>query len=308
MPGEVLPAARAAGAGTDEMSAMNEYARIDRVAVRHARQVFRDAPRPDEWRALNFTAPPEPDLAVEQSDAFSALLRDAGASLLELPPQDHLTMDAVYTRDASLVTPGGIVLCAMGKAARQGEPAAQGDAFRAAGIKVIGAIEPPGTLEGGDVVWFDERTVAVGRGYRTNDEGIRQLRACLGSNVDVIVVPLPHYRGPQDVFHLMSILSPVDGNLAVVYSPLMPVVFREWLLERGLRLVEVPDEEFESMGANVLALAPRRVVMLDGNPVTRARLEAAGAEVMTYDGSEISIKGGGGPTCLTRPLARGAQS
>lgn len=290
------------------MSGMNEYARIDRVALRHARQVFTDAHRLTEWRALHFTAPPEPDLAVEQSDAFRALLRAAGASILELPPLDHLTMDAVYTRDASVVTADGIVLCAMGKAARQEEPAAQGDAFRSAGIRVIGAIEPPGTLEGGDVVWFDERTVAVGRGYRTNDEGIRQLRAYLGPDVDVIVVPLPHYRGPQDVFHLMSILSPVDGNLAVAYSPLMPVVFREWLLERSMRLVEVPDEEFETMGANVLALAPRRVVMLEGNPVTSARLEAAGVEVTTYDGSEISVKGGGGPTCLTRPLTRGARS
>jgi N-dimethylarginine dimethylaminohydrolase len=126
----------------------------------------------------------------------------------------------------------------------------------------------------------------------------------VGDDVDVVVVPLPHHRGPGDVFHLMSILSPVDENLAVVYSPLMPVPFREWLANRGIGFVEVPPEEFESMGANVLALGPRRGVMLDGNPVTRARLEAAGAEVSTYDGSEISLKGGGGPTCLTRPLVR----
>ena len=121
-----------------------------------------------------------------------------------------------------------------------------------------------------------------------------------------MVVPLPHHRGPDDVFHLMSIVSPVDADLAVVYSPLMPVPFRDWLGGRGIRLVEVPDEEFLSMAANVLATGPRRVVMLEGNPVTRARLEAAGADVATYDGSEISVKGGGGPTCLTRPLARGA--
>jgi N-dimethylarginine dimethylaminohydrolase len=174
----------------------------------------------------------------------------------------------------------------------------------ALGVPIIGAIEPPGLLEGGDVVWFDAQTAAVGRGYRTNDAGIAQLRAFLGDGVDVIVVPLPHYRGPADVFHLMSIISPVDADLAVVYSPLMPVPFREWLCRRGVRLVEVPDEEFESMGSNVLALAPRRCLMLDGNPVTRARLEAAGATVITYDGSEISVKGGGGPTCLTWPLLR----
>lgn len=288
------------------MSAMNEYAALDLVALRHARHAFSGPQRIEtEWRALNFSAPPEPALAAEQSDALTAVLRAGGADVMELPPADSLTMDAIYTRDASIVTPRGIVLCSMGKAARAHEPAAQGDAFRACGLNVIGAIEPPGTLEGGDVVWFDERTVAVGRGYRTNDHGIRQLRDFAGPGVEVVVVALPHYRGPTDVFHLMSILSPIDNDLAVVYSPLMPVVFREWLLARAFRLVEVPDEEFESMGTNVLALAPRRALMLDGNPVTRARLEAAGAEVLTYDGSEISLKGGGGPTCLTRPLVRG---
>ncbi len=215
-------------------------------------------------------------------------------------------MDAMYVRDASVVTPHGVLLGRMGKPAREIEPAWQARAFKVLGVKVAGLIEPPGRLEGGDVVWFDEHTVAVGRGYRTNDEGINQLRSVLGDRTNVVVVPLPHYRGSADVFHLMSMLSPVDRDLAVVYSPLMPVPFREWLVDRGVRFVEVPDEEFESMGANVLAIAPRRCVMLEGNPVTRARLEAAGAEVLTYAGSEISVKGGGGPTCLTRPLVRNA--
>ncbi|MEO5717820.1 MAG: arginine deiminase family protein, partial [Chthoniobacterales bacterium] len=151
----------------------------------------------------------------------------------------------------------------------------------------------------------DQRTLAVGRGYRTNDSGIAQLRDLLGDTIDeLIIVALPHWRGVSDVFHLMSILSPVDRDLAVVYSPLMPVPFREQLLERGMSLVEVPDEEFESMGANVLALGQRQCLMVAGNPVTRARLEAAGAAVLEYEGSEVSRKGGGGPTCLTRPLAR----
>jgi len=169
---------------------------------------------------------------------------------------------------------------------------------------VIGAIEPPGLLEGGDVAWMDERTLAVGHGYRTNDEGIRQLRAILGDAIDVLVVPLPHWRGPGDVFHLMSIYSPVDSDLAVVSSPLMPVPFREALLDRGIALVEVPGDEFDTMGANVLAIAPRVCIMLRGNPKTRERLERAGAEVFEYEGQEISLKGGGGPTCLTRPLER----
>jgi N-dimethylarginine dimethylaminohydrolase len=286
---------------------MNEYGELRRVALKHARDAFAGRAE-QEWRALNFTAPPHFDLAVRQYDAFRELFRAAGARIEEFPPNPGLTLDAIYVRDASIVTPRGIVLCRMGKAAREQEPAAQRRAFEALGVTVAGAIEAPAQIEGGDVVWFDERTVAVGRGYRTNDAGIDQFRRFLGPGVDVIVVPLPHYRGPADVFHLMSIVSPVDADLAVVYSPLMPVPFREWLCERGIRFVEVPDEEFDSMGTNVLALGPRRCVMLDGNPVTRARLEAAGADVSVYDGSEISVKGGGGPTCLTRPLERGTSA
>jgi N-dimethylarginine dimethylaminohydrolase len=155
------------------------------------------------------------------------------------------------------------------------------------------------------VLWLNEQTLVVGRGYRTNEAGIRQLRGFVGANVEVVLVPLPHWRGPGDVFHLMSVISPVDADLAVVYSPLLPVMFREWLLDLGYRLIEVPDNEFLSMGTNVLAVAPRRVIMLDGNPKTRAGLEEAGVDVLVYAGEEISVKGGGGPTCLTRTIARG---
>jgi N-dimethylarginine dimethylaminohydrolase len=289
--------------------AFNEYGELRRVALKHARDAFSGAGRQDdEWRALNFTAPPNLERAVLQYDTFQELFRAASVRIEELPPDSGLTLDSIYVRDASILTPRGVLLCRMGKAARQREPDAQRRAFEALGLTVAGAIEEPGQIEGGDVAWFDERTIAVGRGYRTNDAGIDQLRGVLGRSVDVIVVPLPHYRGPADVFHLMSIVSPVDADLAVVYSPLMPVPFREWLCARGIRLIEVPDQEFESMGTNVLAVAPRRCVMLDGNPVTRARLEAAGVQVFVYDGSEISIKGGGGPTCLTRPLERAAHT
>ena len=170
---------------------------------------------------------------------------------------------------------------------------------------MLGTITAPGTLEGGDVAWLDEHTLAVGHTYRSNEEGIRQLTALLKPlGVQVITVPLPHYKGPSDVFHLMSILSPVDTNLAVVYSPLMPIVFRNLLMQRGYQLIEVPDNEFESMGCNVLALAPRKCLLVDGNPVTKEALENAGCNVIVYKGEEISVKGGGGPTCLTRPIYR----
>jgi N-dimethylarginine dimethylaminohydrolase len=284
---------------------LNEFGRLTRVALGSPHVAFKDAARiASQWRGLNFTAPPDFARAVDEFHALAEIVASSGTEIIEMPEAPGLTLDALYVRDASVVTPHGSLLCRMGKAAREHEPGAQRQAYRAWGVPVVGVIEPPGTLEGGDVVWFDDRTVAVGHGYRTSREGIRQLSQLLGEEVDVVVVPLPHYRGPADVFHLMSIVSPVDHDLAVVYSPLMPVSFRQWLLERGLTLVEVPDEEFESMGANVLALGPRRVLMLDGNPVTRARLEAARVEVVTYEGVEISVKGGGGPTCLTRPLGR----
>lgn len=286
---------------------MNEFGTITKLLVKHARDAFRSQRDCDQqWRDLNFTEAPDYAAALGEYEAFVAAVSANGAEVVRLPADARVGLDSIYVRDAALVSDRGVILCNMGKPQRATEPSVQGETYRALGVPVLGAIEAPGQIEGGDVVWFDERTVAVGRGYRTNDEGIRQFAALLGAGVDVIPVPLPHYRGPSDVFHLMSIISPVDRDLAVVYSPLMPVPFREWLVARGIRLVEVPDEEFDSMGANVLAIAPRRCVMVAGNPVTRARLEAAGAVVVEYTGRDISVKGGGGPTCLTRPLARHA--
>ena len=243
--------------------------------------------------------------AIAEHERFVGLLESLGAEARVLPTVDGVTLDSIYVRDASVVSDQGVLLCRMGKEARRGEPAAQAEAFRAWGIPVLGEISGEGRLEGGDVVWLDRRTIAVGRGYRSNDEGIAQLQTLLADACDeVVVVPLPHWHGQQEVFHLMSILSPVDVDLAVVYSPLMPVPFRENLLARGIELIEVPESEFATMGANVLAVGPRRCVMVEGNPETKRRLEEAGADVHEYRGREISLKGGGGPTCLTRPLWR----
>ena len=274
------------------------------MLLHRADQAFADQRIERQWQALNFTAAPDLDRATGEYARFVELLTSAGAQIEWLPAHADLTLDAIYVRDAAVVSPQGIILSRMGKRAREHEPLMQRRFYESVGVDVLGAIEAPGLLEGGDVVWFDAHTVAVGRGYRTNDEGIAQFRSLVGPDVDVHVVPLPHYRGPVDVFHLMSIISPVDEALAVVYSPLMPVPFREWLLERGMQLVEVPAEEFDGMGANVLAIAPRRCVVVAGAPVTQERLVGAGCEVLAYDGVEISLKGGGGPTCLTRPLLR----
>ena len=285
---------------------LSEIGPLRRVALRHARDAFRGpAAITAQWRALDYPAPPDFDRATQEYDCFAARLRAFGVKIEFLPPDDRVGLDSIYVRDASLVTPRGIVACAMGKAVRALEPAVAEEAFRARGLPILGAIEGEGRIEGGDVVWLDDRTLVVGRGYRTNDEGIRQLRVLLAPDgVEVVSVPLPHWRGPADVFHLMSMLSPLDRDLVLVHAPLLPVPFREWLIARGLMLIEVAESEFATMACNVLALGPRRCLVLAGNPRTRARLEAAGVVVHEYEGEEISRKGAGGPTCLTRPLVR----
>jgi N-dimethylarginine dimethylaminohydrolase len=289
-----------------QTTTLSEFGRLTRVLLKHPREAFRNSEAiDDEWQPLGFVAPPSLPRAVEEHDAFVGLLRTAGVQVDLLPTAEHTNLDSIYVRDASILSSRGIILCRMGKRLRAAEPGAQKAAYRTLGITVLGEITAPACVEGGDVVWLDDRTIAVGHGYRTDDEGILQLRTILDDTIDeLIVVPLPHWRGPGHVLHLMSLISPVDHNLAVVYSPLLPVAFRQRLISRGYDLVEVPDEEFETMGTNVLALGPRDCVMLAGNPRTHRALERAGARVREYTGEEISVKGAGGPTCLTRPLAR----
>jgi N-dimethylarginine dimethylaminohydrolase len=288
------------------MSVQSEVSPLSRVVLKHPRDAWiSEAVVASQWQRLNFTGVPDLARACDEFDAFVDLLQSAGTEVHLLPRAADTTLDSIYVRDASVVCDRGAIICRMGKPARATEGPAQQATLSQMALPILGRIEPPGTLEGGDVLWLDERTVAVGRGYRTNDDGIRQFRDLLGDAIDeLIVVPLPHWHGPSDVMHLMSLISPVDRDLAVVYSPLLPVPFREALLSRGIALVEVPEREFDSMGTNVLAVTPRTCIALAGNPVTRQRLEAAGAVVIGYDGEEISRKGGGGPTCLTRPLNR----
>jgi len=285
-------------------AALSEVDPLTHVLMKHPREAFVDERTiAAQWQDLRFSAPPDLGRAIDEADRLVELLRAAGADVHLLPRDDRTTLDSIYVRDASIAVPAGMALCCMGKPQRATEPAAQERTLRELGLPLAGHFEPPARLEGGDLVWLDPGTVVVGLGYRTSAEGIARLRALVGAEVDVVEVPLPHWRGAEDVMHLMSLVSPVDRDLAVVYSPLLPVPFREYLRTRA-RLVEVPHEEFESMGANVLALGPRRGLMLAGNPATRRALEAAGCEVLTYEGTEISVKGAGGPTCLTRPLAR----
>jgi N-dimethylarginine dimethylaminohydrolase len=288
------------------MTAQSETGRLRRVLMKHPREAFVSQRSIDsQWAALNFLAAPDFLCACAEFDALVRVLEDTGTEVHLLPADPQTGLDSIYTRDASVVSTRGAILCNMGKILRVGEPDAQSAPLAALGHQAFGRIEGAGNVEGGDTAWMGPRTLAVGHGYRTNATGIAQLRELLGDAVDeMVVVPLPHWHGPGDVMHLMSLISPVTPDIALVYSPLLPVPFRSWLLERGTTLVEVADEEFEHMAGNVLAVGARTVVALDGNSRTRQALEAAGIEVLTYQGREISIKGGGGPTCLTRPLLR----
>jgi N-dimethylarginine dimethylaminohydrolase len=259
----------------------------------------------DDWRRFGYLHPVNHEETEREHAAFQAILAEAGVEVIAAGPDSDGELDAIFAFDPSIVTDRGAVVCRLGKPERQAEADFAARTFQELGIPILGRIETPGTVEGGDTVWLDERTLAVGRGYRTNAAGIAQLAKILAPlSVEVMPVHLPHWRGPGECLHLMSLISPVTDTLAVVYLPLMATSFVELLQARGWDCVEVPDEEFESMGCNVLALAPGRCLMLDGNPITKQRLEAAGCEVLTYGGAEVSLNRAGGPTCLTKPLLR----
>ncbi|MCE3295473.1 MAG: hypothetical protein K0R65_1187 [Crocinitomicaceae bacterium] len=283
----------------------SETGKIKRIIIKPAENAFDSDSRLErEWKNLNFLGKPDFGGALSEYRDFEAYIRQSGAQIDYLP-QAEISIDSIYCRDASIATDFGMILCTMGKENRLDEPAEARKLYESLGIQILGEITAPGTVEGGDVAWLDEKTLAVGHTYRTNEEGIAQLRNLLEPHgVSVVSYSLPHFRGQSDVFHLMSIFSPVAKNIAVVYSPLMPISFRNELLKRGYRLVEVPEEEYDSMGCNVLALEDSVCLMVKGNPVTKQRLLDAGCTVHEYTGNEISVKGGGGPTCLTRPLER----
>ena len=284
----------------------SEYLKLASVYLKSAKNSFlSEEELSEDWETLQYLSKPNFKKSLEEYAAFQTFFREKNISTCFFPINKKTKIDSIYCRDASIATDFGIIICNMGKQGRIHEPYAQLEAYKMNNVNILGEIKFPGTLEGGDVAWLDQNTLAVGHTYRTNEEGISQLKGLLQpKGIEIIVVELPHYKGESDVFHLMSILSPVDKNLAVVYSPLIPIKFRNELLERGFQLVEVPEQEFDSMGCNVLAVAPRDCLMVAGNPITRKLLEDAGASLHIYEGNEISVKGGGGPTCLTRPIDR----
>lgn len=267
--------------------------------------------RPDEAFAVDdparwhYVSRPDLEEARREHDALVEILAGAGAEVIDHPEPQPDRADAIFVFDPAIVTDRGAIILRMGKELRRGEEEAMARRLQRIGVPVLAQLDSEATAEGGDMFWLDSQTLAVGQGFRTNAEGLRQLQEALsGLGVEVLPVDLPYFTGPEACLHLLSLISLVDRDLAVVYPPLLPVPFWKTLQDRGFRLVEVPEEEFPTMGPNVLALAPRRCLMLEGNPVTRRRLEQAGCEVLTYRGREISLKAEGGPTCLTRPIWR----
>lgn len=271
---------------------------LRRVLVKRPDEAF-GAADPALW---HYASRPDLDEARREHDALVEVLVSSGAEVID-HPEPQPSADAIFVFDPVMVTDRGAVVLRMGKELRRGEEAAMARRLRETGVPVLGELGGEALAEGGDLLWLDPRTLAAGQGFRTNPEGLRQLRKIL-TGVEVLPVELPFFTGPEACLHLLSLISIVDRDLAVVYPPLMPVSFWRTLRDRGFQMIEVPAEEFPTMGPNVLALAPRKCLMLEGNPVTRRRLEQAGCEVLTYRGREISLKAEGGPTCLTQPVLR----
>ena len=283
---------------------------IKKILLNHPKNAFFNQKKIDsEFKELNFSDAPDYNESLHEYEAFIDILKSHNIELYFLDGSNNNTIDSIYAHDPFIISNDGAIICNMGKKNRVSEIENIKIFLKNNDIPILGEISAPGKLEGGDIVWIDKHNIAVGIGYRSNIEGAKQLGEILSGIVkNVILVPLPHWNGPSDCLHLMSNLSPIDSNLFLVYSRLLPVQFIQYLEENKIELIEVPFEEYETMACNVLAIAPREVIMLEGNPITKKLLEKENVIVHTYKGSEISLKGAGGPTCLTKPLLRLLQS
>ena len=268
------------------------------------RVAVRPPSRRGDYEVAHWAHPLDLDLLEVQHAHFTALLQRLGCLVEILPPTDDMP-DACFVYDPAFVVPDGVIELRGAKAVRAGEPPVLAAQLAELGVPTVGRLMAPATADGGDMLWLDDRTLAVGRTYRTNQAAIDQLRAILaGQGIDVEAFDMPHDQGPEFCLHLMSVVSPVREDLAVVYQRLAPVALLQALRARGIATVSVPEEDYPTLGCNVLAVAPGVAVLADGNDATAALLRQRGVEVHEYDASEIN-KGEGGPTCLTRPVLRG---
>ena len=291
--------------GNRQFGAQSMAAPIRRVVMRSAASAMAGADRVRWHYGPGFDAAK----AGAQHAALAGLVAASGATIEWLPDVEDGLADSVFTHDPSLMTDSGAIILSMGKALRRPEPGLHEDVYRGLGIPILGRIEDPGQVEGGDCVWVDTRTLAVGRGVRTNEAGIRQLGDILAPlGVEVLGYDLPLWQGEEACLHLMSVISPLADDLALVYPPLLPVAFYQLLRDRGIRLVEGDPAEFAAshgLSLNVLPTAPYEVIAVAGFPKTAAAMEAAGCRVATFEADALCIACEGGPTCLTRPILRG---
>ena len=262
--------------------------------------------RATHWRALGFHHAPDFDKAQSQHDTLCDELKSAGAELLEMPPAPDLSLDAVYTHDASFPTDSGLITMRPGKPNRVAEGPHHASFCVPLDIPTLAAITAPGTTEAGDILWLDSKTLLIGHGYRTNAAGIQQIRALLAPHgVEILSAPLPYGPGPSACLHLMSLISLLDEQTALVDLPWLAVETVELLNSRGFKFIEICPSERDTLACNVLALGNNRLLAIEENYQTNARLRQAGFDVLTFPGSELCVNGSGGPTCLTRPLLRG---
>ena len=279
---------------------------LERVMVCSPRTAGWNQPdRVARWQELGFHHAPDFKISQSQHDALCRELETAGAEIVEMPPATELSLDAVYTHDASLPSDDGLIVMRPGKTNRVPEGPHHASLCATRDIPTLGTIISPGTTEAGDIVWLDPKTLLIGQGYRTNAAGIQQMRALLDpKGVEVLSAPLPYGPGPSACLHLMSLISLLDEHTAIVDLPWLAVETVELLKSRGFNFIEIDPSERDTLACNVLALGNNRLLAIEENHETNARLHQAGFDVRTFPGSEICINGSGGPTCLTRPLLR----
>jgi len=280
---------------------------LERVLVCSPRAAGWNQPeRVARWRELGFHHAPDFAKAQAQHESLCQELISGGAEIVEITPCDALSLDAVFTHDASLVTDFGLIVMHPGKPNREAEGAHHGAFGQSIGIPTFGTIEAPGTTESGDILWIDAETLLIGQGYRTNAAGIRQMRELVTpKGLEVLSAPLLYGNGPSECLHLMSLISLLDVRTALVDLPWLAVETVELLKSRGYRFIEIDYSERATLACNVLSLGNNRLLAIEENQKTNAKLSQAGFDVRTFPGSEICINGSGGPTCLTRPLLRG---
>jgi arginine deiminase len=282
------------------------FEKVESILIKHPRDAFISQDHlNDNWQAFDYEGVPDFKGAIQEFSRFEQIIKECVPQVHYLPVDQNVGIDSIYTHDSVKITKHGAIYFPMGKTLRGPETFAMQSYLESISIKTLGHIKGKGKMEGGDIVWLDEGTVAIGQGYRTNKEGIDQFHKLTNNFIKKIyIIPLPHAQGPAACLHLMSLISMIDHDLAVVYLKYMPVFFKEILESRGITLIDVSDEEYNRLGSNVLALSPGKFIMMQGNPEIQNKLKQLGVKVHLYPGLELSLKGTGGPTCLTQPVFR----